>query len=56
MRALIALILGLVAALFTTGIEEAAFDGRAGGVLAVIVGGAVGVICLHFLQMQARGH
>lgn len=55
MKGLISFCLGLVAALFATGIEEAAFHGRAGGWLALIVGVSVFVLVLHRLQMQARG-
>lgn len=54
MKALIALALVLVAALFATGIEEVAMDDRAGGWLALIVFASVFVLVLHRLQKQAR--
>lgn len=54
MKALIALSLALVAALFATGIEEVAMDDRAGGWLAGIVFASVFVLVLCCLQSQAR--
>jgi uncharacterized membrane protein len=53
MRALIAITLGIVAALFATGIEERAM-GYASGWLALIVGVSVFVIVIHRLALQAR--
>lgn len=54
MKTLISFLLALVAALFATGIEETAMDGRAGGWLALIVFASVFVLVLHRLQSQAR--
>lgn len=54
MKALIAFLLGLVAALFATGIEEVAFNGAAGGWFALIVFASVFTLSLHWMQKQAR--
>jgi hypothetical protein len=53
MKSLIALLLGFVAALFATGIEEAVF-GASSGWVALLVAVPVFVIVLHRLQLGER--
>lgn len=53
MRVLISLTLGLIAALFATGMEERAFN-QVSGWLALIVFASVATISLHVMQVQRR--